>query len=423
MGLSEHMNPSEYDIFLNKKTDKIYVSKSFDATQLKTSNEEGITELSRPIRFISKVLECEQHQFIKEGKEIVLRVTSNARQEIVAKFYEDTRGIITLQIQKFSNDTGNPHKTYFTFIGDEIANLYNFIRNIPLLPIQGKGKLQFEDKYLEKIILSKEQILKFISEQPEIISELVEELQKNNISQGDIKGLIQRKQQLEVFRNLLYTDGYFEQHKSEKSIKKDESLWQNFFEDNSWILGYGLNFIFNSELDGKKLEQVTKGYDFNSSGKRVDLFMKTKGLINSLCFGEIKTHKTSLLKKVTDAYRRECWAADEELVGGVAQIHKTVQKSIENIKTKTEIKDNSGDLTGEQLYLYQPKSFLIIGSLKQFENDGRINEDKFSSFELFRKNMFNPEIITFDELYERAKHIIKNPLTELPQTINQTEQY
>ncbi len=112
MDLNEHIEPSDYEIFLNKKTDKIYMSKSFDATQLKTSEEEGITELSRPIRFISKVLECEQHQFIKEGKEIVLRVTSTARQEIVSKFYEDTRGIITLQIQKFSNDTGNPQHQY-----------------------------------------------------------------------------------------------------------------------------------------------------------------------------------------------------------------------------------------------------------------------------------------------------------------------
>jgi hypothetical protein len=140
--------------------------------------------------------------------------------------------------------------------------------------------------------------------------------------------------------------------------------------------------------------------------------MKTRGLINSLCFGEIKTHKTSLLKQVTDAYRRECWAANDELVGGVAQIQKTVQKSIENIKTKTEIKDKNGDLTGEQLYLYQPKSFLIVGSLKEFEKENGINEDKFSSFELFRKNMFNPEIITFDELFERAQHIIRNPLIQ-----------
>lgn len=412
MGAFNSEPPTEYEIFVNKRTDKIYVSKSFDATQIKPSVEEGIVKEIRPVRYISRVVESEQSEFIREGKEIVLRTTPRARQEIVAKVFEDTRGINTLQIQKFSNDTGNPHHTYFTFVGDEIGKLYHFIRNIALLPIEGKAKQQFEDKYLDKIILSKPDLLKFIYDQPEIIPGLIEELQKNNISQSDLKGFGHRKEQLEVFRNMLYTENYFENQKAEQKADKDEKVWQNFFEANTWILGYGLNYIFNSELDGQKLEQVVKGYDFNSSGKRVDLLMKTRGLINSLCFGEIKTHKTPLLKQVTDAYRRECWAADEELAGGVAQIQKTVQKSIKNIETKTEIKDKHGDLTSEQLYLYQPKSFLLIGSLNQFIKDNGINEDKFSSFELFRKNMFNPEIITFDELYERAKHIIKNPLTE-----------
>jgi len=405
----EHIEPNEQDFFLNKKTDKIYVSKSFNVTQL--NPKEGFTEQLRPVRYVSRVVECEQNQFVKIRNEIILRETPNARQEIVAKIFDDTRGVITLQIQKFSTNTGNPHeKTYFTFKGVEIAKLYYFIRNIPLLPINGAEKQQFEDKYLDNIILSKQNLLKFIAEQPEIIPDLLEELQKYNVSQEDIKGLGHRKEQLEVFEKMLYTENHFETLKAEKKIDKDEKVWQEFFEANTWILGYGLNYIFNSELDDKKLEQVTKGYDFNSSGKRVDLFMKTSGLINSLCFGEIKTHKTLLLKKVSDAYRGECWAINDELAGGVAQIQKTVQKSIENIKTKTEIKDSNGDLTGEQLYLYQPKSFLIIGSLSQFTNENGINEDKFSSFELFRKNIVNPEIITFDELYERAKHIIKNPL-------------
>jgi hypothetical protein len=211
---------------------------------------------------------------------------------------------------------------------------------------------------------------------------------------------------------MLNKEGYFEELKTQKKIDKDETVWQRFFEKNTWILGYGLNYIFNSELDEKRLEQMTTGNDFNNAGKKVDSFMKTRGLINSLCFGEIKTHKTYLLKQVKDGYRRECWAVNDELTGGIAQIQKTVQKSIENIKTKTQIKNKDGELTGEELYLYQPKSFLVIGSLKEFVGQNGINEDKFSSFELFRKNIFNPEIITFDELYERAKHIVENQLAQ-----------
>jgi hypothetical protein len=396
----------EYEIFVNKRTDKIYMSKSIDITQMKFSENKEIQEVIRPIRYISRVIEGEQHQFIKEKGDIVLRITPNGKQEITAKIYEDTRGILTLQIQRYSTETGNPHSISFTFTGNEIGKLYNFIRNIPLLPIEGKEKQHFEEKYLDKIIISKQNLLRFISEQPQdIISEVLEELQKYSIDKEDIKGLGHKKEQLEIFKNMLYTKDYFESIKAKNNIDKDEKVWQLFFENNTWILGYGLNYIFNSELEDKRLEQVVSGYDFKNSGKRVDLFMKTKGLINSLCFGEIKTHKTQLLKQTSNAYRGECWAMSDELAGGVAQIQKTVQKSVENIKTKTEIKDNNGDLTGEQLYLYQPKSFLLIGSLKEFMKNDNINEDKFSSFELFRRNMFNPEIITYDELYERAKHI------------------
>ena len=37
-----------------------------------------------------------------------------------------------------------------------------------------------------------------------------------------------------------------------------------------------------------------------------------------------------------------------------------------------------------------------------------LNEDKYSSFELYRRNSLSPEIITFDELFQRAVSIIKN---------------
>lgn len=113
-----------------------------------------------------------------------------------------------------------------------------------------------------------------------------------------------------------------------------------------------------------------------------------------------------VLKKVKDAYRSECWATSDELSGGIAQVLKTVQKSIRNIETKTEVKDSQGFLTKEQVFLYKPKSYLLIGNLNEFKNEAGVNEDQFSSFELFRQSISNPEIITFDELYERAKYIM-----------------
>lgn len=166
-----------------------------------------------------------------------------------------------------------------------------------------------------------------------------------------------------------------------------------------------MDYIFNSELDSKKLEQVTSGSDFFSKGKRIDALLKSQGAINSLCFCELKLSSDNLLKQAKSAYREESWQISDDLAGAIAQVQRTVQKALIEISTKTEIKDSEDFLTGENLYLYNPKAFILIGNLNEFIKEEKINEIKFSSFEMFRKNLKNIEIITYDELYQRAFYI------------------
>lgn len=94
------------------------------------------------------------------------------------------------------------------------------------------------------------------------------------------------------------------------------------------------------------------------------------------------------------------------MIGGIAQIQKTVQKSIESLSTSIQIKDDESNPVGKPAFNYLPKAYLVIGTLSEFVIDNTMNEEKYSSFELFRRNLSNPEIITFDELYERAKFIV-----------------
>ncbi len=395
---------TDFEYFSNKKPDKLYLSRSLD-TMVGSEIVDGNTKaIMKPFRIISKVIDSKEEQiFFKEGQETSLRITNGGRQEITAKFYEDSRGIFSLQIQKYSVATGKPLSTHFTFIGDEILVLYNFIRNISLIPLKGKENIKLDDKFVEELVLTREQVIKLVSENQELISEIID----SEITPQDLSHLNHRKKQVEKFAKLLSNPEYFENERIALGTNKGkESVWQKFFEDNTWIFGYGLNYVFNSPLQNQKLEQVVSGYDFNNSGKRIDALMKTRGIINSFCFGEIKIHDTSLLKQVKDPYRGECWAVSDELSGAIAQTQKTVQKAIKDLATKVELKDEGGNPTGEHLFLYQPKSFIVIGSLSEFKTANGINEDKFSSFELFRQSLFNPEIITFDELYERAKFIV-----------------
>ena len=137
-----------------------------------------------------------------------------------------------------------------------------------------------------------------------------------------------------------------------------------------------------------------------------DGVMKTLGIISSLCFVEIKHHDTDLLRP--KAYRREVWPPSSELAAGVSQVQTTVQAAIESIGRELRPTDDIGDPTGEALFNLEPRSYMVIGSLGQFRTDRGINVPKFRSFELYRRHTWRPEIITFDELLQRARFIVEH---------------
>lgn len=401
----------DYEYFRNKRADRVYLSRSLSQKSYRKVADGEVEELERPFRIVSKVIDCaESHQFFRQGKQVSLRITEGQRQEIKAKFYEDTRGVSTLQIQRYTVEGGAPHNTYFTFTGNEISTLYNFLRNIEFLPIKDEHSTKLDDKFVESIVLTKDQALLLLSQEPQLLDELM----RHQITAQDVAVLGHRRKQIAEFESLLFDNAHFSKRKIELGQGKgNEDVWQDFFERNTWIFGYGLNYFLNAPLDDEKLEQVVKGYDLTGSGKRVDALLKTQGLISALSFGEIKTHGTDLLKQLSASYRKECWQISDELAGGIAQVQRSVQVSLTNIRSRTEIKDSSGAPTGEQLFLYQPRSFIVIGSLSEFQTKRGINEEKYSSFELFRRNTMAPEIVTFDELYERARFIVESNSTEV----------
>ena len=353
-----------------------------------------------PIRIASKVIDSnELLGFAKLKNELVLRVTDNARQEIVAKFFEDNRRIFTLQIQRYTKDKGTPHKTYFSFNEQEIQRLLDFINSIPELQIENSQKLKINDEEIKKSLLNKEQAYHIFKENKEVILEVIRE----NVTQDDIRSLVYRKGQLEYFENLLNNEEFFDSEKIRLGIDKDEALWQKFFENNTWIFGFGLHYIINVPLEKLRLEQVVKGYDVVSSGKRIDALMKSKGIISSFCFAEIKTHRTKL---INSDYRPDVYPPSKHLAGGIAQLQKTVQYSLRSIGEKLSNTLKDGTPLGEDIFLYRPKSFLLIGKLDEFSSEHGVNQVKYSSFELFRRSVNDIDIITFDELLERAKFIV-----------------
>lgn len=377
------------DDYKNPKEGKTYISPSLTS----------FGDKNKKVRIASKVINsAESFAFAKVRDEVILRHKDNSKSYITAKFIEDPRGIFVLNIQGYTVASDKPHNATFSFIGKEIDVLLEFINNIQTVQLKEKGPINISDKELSKLSITDNQAKILVQENQDIFLEVL----KSEITKEDIVSVGYRKKELTIFNKLLSNKLYFEKVKNKHNVSS-ESLWQKFFERNQWIFGYGLGYVFLSGLDSKKLEQVVQGYSVSQHGKRVDALMKTNGLISNLCFVEIKTDNTSLLEN--KAYRSGCYAPSRELAGAVAQVQGTVAIALENLSNKINMEDNEGNPTGEEVFNYQPKSYLVIGSLEEFNNDHGTNKDKYRSFELYRKNISNPEIITYDELYDRAKFI------------------
>jgi len=233
------------------------------------------------------------------------------------------------------------------------------------------------------------------------------------ITDEDISLLQKRREKLDYFNKLLTDETFFEDErikleKKSGTQKGKENIWQNFFEENPWIFGYGLQLIACEGLDDKKLEQVIIGKDMvDGAGKRIDALLKTKGNISKILFCEIKTHQPDLLVEKYD--RPGVFVPGKELRGAVAQIQKTIHKATLKLSENYHRPiDEEGATTGEEILFVKPKGMVVIGKLDDFKTDKGINYEKLSSFELYRQQVNNIEIITFDELHERVSFIVKD---------------
>jgi len=388
------MPPEEIDYFEGKKPGRTYFSRPFRLT----------TDDDQNVRFASQVLDHDMHHEFAEVKgELVIRITEGLRDEVRALFYEDAREINTLTIQRFTRETGKPHKSSISFHGEEIKKLYEFLRAIAVAPLPEGEKTRIDEDILDEILRTAgdEKLRNLLAGHPELVLEVVQ----NEVTTSDIVALRYRKEQLGIFERLLSNEEYFTACQEEWAASGPEKVWQAFFEKNPWIFGYGLQYVFTDRLSEQSLEQVVAGYSVAGKGKRVDALLKTLSAVSSLCFVELKRHDTPLL--AGKAYRPECWPISSELTGAIAQIQKSIQKASDQIRNRIEITDKDGELTSESAFAFRPKAYIVIGDLSEFLGKHGVNEQRLGSFELFRRQLSSPEILTFDELFERARWIVE----------------
>jgi hypothetical protein len=186
-----------------------------------------------------------------------------------------------------------------------------------------------------------------------------------------------------------------EEFKTNLRKGRSEEWWQDFFERNTWIFGYGLNYKI---LKTVQSQPRYGGTALGGKGlQKGDFLQRTEAEIKFTVLVEIKKPDTQLLGN--EQYRNGAWELGKELTGGVSQMQANCSKWE---KEGSQTEENKEVLLKEKIFTVQPKGILVIGHTNQLDKISKRN-----TFELLRRNVVNPEIITFDELYERAKYIVE----------------
>lgn len=383
---------------------RIYVSKSFPYLKFRSvfTNEK---------RFVKKVFKKESiNEFAEVNGEIVLRESKlfGKKYQISAIVYsiKDTN-LLEFTLQKFIEDeeeeTIPVKETAFSFTQEEFTALLKFLSDLKFLDFTNKERFIVEEGTLpnRKILLnltkpdpSKILVDKELADIVEKLSDLdednrisvLETLRQSVLTKDDLNVLSGRKEGLQTFKKYL-----------NQQSEITEPQWQIFFKNNSWIFGYGLDYRFLSIL---QREASVSSVDLDGKNEvKLDYLLADS---NFTVLVELKRPDTPLFEK--DKNRSESWRLSKDLTYAVSQI--LAQKAEWEIKSQTPQFDEYGERIEQETF--DPKTILIIGNKEQFLGLSKEDLIKRKTFELFRRNSKNIEILTYDEVYERANFIVND---------------
>jgi len=391
----DRFNANEVSWARGRLTDRIYVSRSFEL-DLRASQDHG-----QMARYVTKVFDEQpfETQPDSQREEWVVMTTPGGRKQLKLQVARDSGRVREISLQKVPTDPESTKlEPLLTLDRGASARLIDLVRALDYIPVEGETSVRVDDQMLRDLFADPSAMQALYAKEPERFRDLI----KADATADDVIAVAHRRGVVRRFRRLLEDEDYFNTASAAFSGKK-EKVWQQLVEQEPWILGATLTGQLLTSWNTDKLEQIVVGFSVAGAGKRADALLRTNGRIRSMAFAEIKHHQTPLLAGTAIVYRPDCWAPSSELTGGVVQVQQTVHRATRDISSRLADVDESGAGTGEHTYLVRPRSFLIVGSLDQLRGEAGVHRAKYESFELYRRNLYEPEVITFDELLARAE--------------------
>jgi hypothetical protein len=166
----------------------------------------------------------------------------------------------------------------------------------------------------------------------------------------------------------------------------DESEWQELLKKESWVISQ----IYAQPIVLIKDQAYVGGKSIHNTGGSVVDYLYANNLTGNVLLVEIKTPAAALLR----SYRGNIMAPAADLSGGLQQLLQARHSFEEEYRQLVQ-------LSGEDLTVVSPRCLLIVGTLTSLSDDTARR-----SFELFRNNNRQVEVITFDELIGKAEQLV-----------------
>lgn len=384
--------------------DRTYVSKNF------ALERESSSDFGQPARFIHKVFDPEHESAIHyDGTEWVISETEKGRYQFKLLVAREAGRVKELWIQRVPAEGSSGRlKLLLNLRRPDVVRLVELLRNLDYIPVEGDKTVRVDDALVRDLFASPGSLVSVYRRDPDRFRKLI----TDDESARDVIALARRRSQVQTFQRLLEDSDFFDAEVARVPSKRKEDVWQRFFEANPWILGVTQPGQLLTSWSDERLEQVVVGPSVAGVGKCTDALLRTSGRIRSMVFVEFKTHRTALLGK---EYRSGCWSPSDEVTGGVAQVQGTVHRAVSQIGERlADLTGDGSEVPGEYTYLLRPRSFLVAGQLNELIGQhGGHHQDRVRSFELYRRHLAEPDIVTFDELLARARWFVETSDADL----------
>lgn len=242
---------------------------------------------------------------------------------------------------------------------------------------------------------------------------LVDAINSNTLSSKEIDSVVcaNRKKILNRFLHILkdirYNDGTCarEVYRSRYKVNGigDEAIWHHFLKSNEWILGINADIRYIRRFVDEANLSIP---DTRGKGSPIADFL---GMTNYVTLIELKTSDTQIFKQNKgDKARANTWEFSSDFIAGISQCLGQKTEFDEQYESKT-IVGADGEMVSKSLIFNRDvKMVFIIGCrYREFPHDSMVDhKTKSETFEQFRRNSRNVDIITYDELFERAYYIV-----------------